>query len=122
MRPDSHIKDVLHTLSDPEEYVRGILAIFLARKFNRDEATIRVGVSGTGVFPNYCIEEGFIAITLPSLDRPISCYRRRTVFSGRNHREILEDQFKGESWSLTAMNFIEVQAILGQLRDDRKLH
>ncbi|WLA39754.1 hypothetical protein QNJ95_44180 [Bradyrhizobium elkanii] len=55
MKPD--LSDVLHTLSDPEEYVRGIVGSFVAHEFNRDEAVIRIGVSGSGIIPNYYIEE-----------------------------------------------------------------
>jgi hypothetical protein len=35
--------------------------------------------------------------------------RRRMVFNGRSHREILEDSLWGESWSSAAVSFAEVQ-------------
>lgn len=122
MRPDSRVEDVLHTLSDPEEYVCGILASFVGCGFNRDEAVIRIGVSGTGAFPNYCIEEGLEPVTLPRFDISGTCYRRREVFSGRSHRTILEDQFMGRNWSSAPMTFREVQETLVKLRSSEKMH
>lgn len=122
MKPDSRLEDVLHTLSDPEEYVRGILASFDICGFNRDEAAIRIGVSGTGVFPNYCIEEGLEQVTLPRFNISGTCYRRREVFNGRSHRTILDDKFKGTKWSLAPQTFLEVQKTVAILRASRKMH
>lgn len=58
MRPDAGIEDVLITLADPEEFVRGILGSFVQEGFDRERALVRIGVSGTGLQPHYCIEEG----------------------------------------------------------------
>jgi nicotinic acid phosphoribosyltransferase len=60
MRPDSRIEDVLHTLADPEEFVRGILGSFVG--FSKDEAVMRIGISGSGTAPHYCIEQGRNAV------------------------------------------------------------
>ena len=121
MRSDAHIEDVLHTLSDPEDYVRGIVGSFISEGFNRDEAVIRIGVSGTGVAPHYCIEQGSETSTILNSVR-IEGYKKRTAFHGRSHKPILEDEFKGISWSSAAMTFAEVQNILGRLRASRKAH
>lgn len=116
MRSDARVQDILHTLSNPEDFVRGILGNFLNEKFDRNEGVIRIGVSGTGVAPHYCIEQGSSTSTVPSLGLEINRYARRAVFHGRSHKPILDDQFKGISWSSSAMTFAEVQAILGSLR------
>jgi hypothetical protein len=42
------------------------------------------------------------------------------VFNGRSHKEILDDSFIGENWSSHGMNFLEVQSLLGQLRQSRE--
>src|SRR5262245_18665401 len=118
MRSDADIEDVLHTLSDPEDYVRGIVGSFIGEGFNRDEAVVRIGVSGPGVAPHYCIEQGSETSTI----RNIVKHQKRIAFHGRSHKPILEDELKGISWSSAAMTFAEVQNILGRLRASRKAH
>jgi hypothetical protein len=120
MRSDANIEDVLHTLFDPEEYVRGIVGSFISEGFDQDKAVVRIGISGTGVFPHYCIEQG--SATMATDFGNIEGYERRAVFHGKSHKRILEDDFKGISWSSKATTFAEVQTILGRLRASRKTH
>jgi hypothetical protein len=108
MRSDARIQDVLHTLSNPEDFVRGILGNFINGGFNRDEAVVRIGISGTGTAPHYCIEQGSETVAVPGLNQEATGYRRRAVFHGRSHNRILDDQFPGISWSSGAMTFAEV--------------
>ncbi|MEI7803744.1 MAG: hypothetical protein WCI56_00300 [Hyphomicrobiales bacterium] len=121
MQPDARIEDILPTLSDPEEYVRGIVGSFISEGFSDDEAVIRIGVSGTGVAPHYCIEQGSTTSTIPNIGK-IKAYEHRAIFHGKSHRPILEDDSKGISWSSAAMSFAEVQAILGRLRASKRTH
>jgi hypothetical protein len=116
MRSDARIQDILHTLSDPEDFVRGILGNFITEGFNRDEAVVRIGISGTGAAPHYCIEQGSKTSALPSSGLEVTGYGRRAVFHGRSHKPILDDDPKGISWSSAAMTFADVQAILGSFR------
>jgi hypothetical protein len=122
MRSDARIQDILHTLSNPEDFVRGILGNFINEGFNQDEAVVRIGISGTGAAPHYCIEHGSETFApLPGLSLEVNRYGRRAVFHGRSHNPILDDQYKGISWSSAAMTFAEVQAILGSLRAHKKV-
>jgi hypothetical protein len=106
MVPDARIADVIDTLDDPVEYVRCVVGNFLAHNFDRQRATVRMGVSGKGIIPNYAIEQGGEA----------GIFELRRCFHGRNHKEILEDVFQGENWSSATMSFTEVQTLLGELR------
>jgi hypothetical protein len=121
MRPDARIEDVLLTLADPEEFVRGILGSFVQEKFNQDEAVVRIGTSGKGVQPHYSIEEGEGAetSTLPN-GMIIKRYRHRAVFHGRSHKPILDDEFMGINWSSAVATYAEVQSILGRLRVSKR--
>ncbi len=110
MKPNARIADIIETLSDAEDYVRGIVGSFTEHSFVKERSSVTIGISGTGLYPNYFIQE-------PSETAP---GRRRIVFNGRSHREILEDAFWGESWSSTAMSFAEVQSLLGDLRKRKK--
>jgi hypothetical protein len=114
MEPDSLISDIVHTLADPVEYVRGILGSFVEYQFDKATSLVRIGTSGQGIVPNYSIE------TPGERNSPV--FSKRHVFNGRGHKEILEDEFMGESWSSRGMKFSEVQSLLGQLRESRKRH
>ncbi len=128
MRSDSRIEDVLHTLNHPEKFVCGIVASFIHGRFCSDEAIIRIGVSGNGIAPHYCIEQGRETIKLggqidPSLTgKEIVAHLRRAIFNGRTHNPILDDAPKGLSWSSETITFTEVQALLGRIRSSRKAH
>jgi hypothetical protein len=123
MHPDARVEDVLNTVADPEEFVRGILANFHDGRFNRDEALVRIGKSGKGVQPHYSIEEGegAVVITLPN-GGTLHGYPHRGIFHGRSHKPILEDEAKGISWSSAAATYGEVQSILGTLRASKRKH
>jgi hypothetical protein len=112
MKPDARIADIIEALSDAEEYVRGIVGSFIQHSFDKERSSVTIGISGTGLYPNYFIKE--------PIETPPG--RRRMVFNGRSHREILEDAFWGESWSSTEMSFTEMQALLGDLRHRKKKH
>jgi hypothetical protein len=119
MRTDARIEDVLDTLADPEEFVRGILESFFREKFNRDEATVRIGTSGRGIWPHYSGEEGEVETPLPS-GKTVRGYRHRAIFHGRSHKPILEDEARGINWSSAAATFAEVQSVLGRLRASKR--
>src|SRR5208337_362952 len=106
MEPDSRIVDVIHTLADPVEYVRGIVGSFVEYQFDRDTSVVRIGISGRGIIPNYSIET---PCEPDSADRLKITVSKRHVFNGRSHKEILDDSSIGESWSSEGMKFSEVQ-------------
>jgi hypothetical protein len=111
MKPDARIADIIETtLSNAEDYVRGIVGSSIQHSFDKERSSVTIGISGTGLYPNYFIQE-------PS---ETAERRRRRVLNGRSHREILEDSFWGEGWSSAAMSFAEVQALLGHLRERKK--
>jgi hypothetical protein len=118
LQPDARIEDFLPTLANQEDYVRGIVESFYKDGFNRGEARLRIGVSGTGVAPHYCIEEGRTKTQLKDLN--ISGYNLRSVFHGKSHKPILGEDAMGISWSNATMSFFEVQEILGRIRASRK--
>ena len=117
MKPDSHITDILNTVYDPKEYVRRILANFIAGEFNKDEAVVRIGISGNGRAPHYCIEQGARTLRDPDSGRELGeKFEKRGIYHGRNHSPILEDQFKDLSWSSCTASYKEVETIFGRLR------
>jgi hypothetical protein len=118
MEITSRIDDVLHTLADPIEYIRGIVGSFVEYRFDRAESIIRIGISGHGIVPNYSIETP----CEPNPAQMNSRVSKRYVLNGRNHREILGDCPIGESWSSESMTFSEVQTLLGRLRESKRKH
>jgi hypothetical protein len=119
MESDALIIDVLHTLRDPEDFVRGVLGSFISNKFDRDQAIIRLGTSGKGVVPNYCIEQGRIENSIGGMI--LSRHERRSIFNGFNHKQILEDDWMGLRWSSSGMSFKEVEDLLGNLSSGKKI-
>jgi hypothetical protein len=120
MEQDARIEDVLTTLSNPVDFVRGIVGSFIEGKFDRDQAIVRIGVSGIGVAPHYCIEQG--RTVAKGLGSDIAAYERRMIFHGRSHKSMLDDQCKGLSWSSSTATFEEVQSLLGRLRANKRVH
>ena len=57
MKPDARITDIIESLADAKDYVRGIVSSFIEHGFDKQRSQIRIGVSGKGVFPNYSIVE-----------------------------------------------------------------
>lgn len=114
------IHDVLGHLNDPEDFLRGIVGSFVESSFNKDSARVRIGTSGTGRYPHYCIEEGQQEITVTPNIRVMG-FEKRFVYDCRNHRRILEDEFIGSSWGAPS-SFAEVQELLGRVRGSKKIH
>ena len=119
IQPNSRVSDILHTLADPIEYVRGIVGSFVTYRFDKTVSIVRIGVSGSGIVPNYSIETP----CEPDPAAPIKTYvSKRHIFNGRNHKEFLDDCPIGEKWSSEGMTFSEMQTMLGQLRESRRKH
>jgi hypothetical protein len=100
LKPDARITDVLETLAKPVDYVAGIYGSFIQNSFDKERSSVTIGVSGKGVCLHYSIiepcesEEPGIEAQDVSL-KITTNVRRRRVFNGQSHREILEDSFWG---------------------------
>jgi len=115
------VHDVLDTLPEPTEYVRRILGAFVEHQVDRDRSVVRIGVSGSGAYPNYAIETpypaGQIQKSVDIGDAQVSeRFERRLVFNGRSHREVSDDVAIGEKWSSASLTYADIQALLGHLR------
>ena len=53
MKPDARIADIIETLSDAEEYVRGIVGSSIQHSFDKERSSVTIDISGTGLYPNY---------------------------------------------------------------------
>ncbi|WP_376702526.1 hypothetical protein RQ479_21280 [Mesorhizobium sp. ISC25] len=79
---------------------------------------IRVGVCGNPKFPNYVLEQLFFDNDEP--EHP-GCPVTMAIYNGRTQKEFDYNQLGeySESWSSAAMTFVEVQALIGELRAPR---
>jgi hypothetical protein len=76
-------------LADPEAYIRGALTNVSFSKGKPEVVSYRIGVRGSGRWPNYRIERS---------DQPHQC------FDGRTHKSAFEeDNLRNENWSREAM-------------------
>jgi len=107
METNVQIGDVIHTLADSVEYVRGVVGSFVEYQFDKATSVVRIGTSGHGIVPNYSIETPCEPDPNARIKTSVS---KRHVFNGRSHKEILEDSFIGENWSSEGMKFSEVQS------------
>ena len=65
----SRISDLIHVLSDPIEYMGGVVSNFALYGYDRETSAIWIGVTGMGAFSNYKLEEPSIPVTVILLSR-----------------------------------------------------
>jgi hypothetical protein len=124
MTSGSRISDLIHVLSDPIEYVSGVISNFVSYGYDRETSAIRIGVTGVGVFPNYKIEEPSVPVTVAVLSHQFKMTPAHT-FSGRNHREMMElddHERHDENWSTNTMSFAELEELLSNLSQSKSKH
>jgi hypothetical protein len=96
-------------LADPDEYVRRVMENMMSGSYDRDEAVVRIGVSGTRVAPNYKIEypagQPEMAVLTIGAD----------TYGGKGHKELrhLDDVERGEQWSTRATSSTRAGALSG---------
>jgi hypothetical protein len=124
--PTSRVSDLIPVLSDPIEYVRGILGNFVSYGCDPETSAVRVGVTGAGVCPNYKIEEPSFSHTVTVLSLHSLCTATPAhTFCGRNHREMteLDGQWRRDNnWSTATMSFAELKALLSNLSQSTSIH
>jgi hypothetical protein len=80
--PNATVPDVLTTLAKPEDYVRGMLENLHECKREQGSATVRIGITGGAVAPNYRIDFS------PEANRFDFKEGIFGVFDGRSHKLI----------------------------------
>jgi hypothetical protein len=127
----SRVGDIVHRLSDPIDYLTGIIGNFVFHRYDPESSAIRIGISGGGVAPNYKIEKPcrLVKINVPTSDGRILALELHSTpahtFSGRNHREMKElddSPWHPENWSANTMTFAELKALLGSLARNGAMH
>jgi hypothetical protein len=117
MKSNARLSDILNTLADPVEYVRGIVGSFVEHQYDKTTSIVRTGILGEGIIPNYSIETPHEPVRTELLGGYITRYTsERRAFNGRNHKEFWDDSPISENWSSEGLTFSEVQALLDQLR------
>ncbi len=117
--PSSRVSDLINVLSDPVAYVSGVLSNFAFYGYDRDASTVRIGITGTGIFPNYKIEEPSVPGQFDMIAIP------GRTFSGRNHRQMTElddHERHDENWSTARMSFAELDALFSNLSQSKVRH
>jgi hypothetical protein len=101
---DATIADVLETLSNPEEYVRVVLGHLSACRREHSNASVRIGITGTGQEPSH-----MVVYHDANGDEVTLC-----AFGGR--LPFTEVSLHVDTWSTVAMTFEHVQKLLGEIR------
>lgn len=99
------LRDVRALLANPEDFVRKAFGVIRTAWKEDNGVTLRLGITGTGQFPNYRIESSG-GIPILALD-------------GANHQPWPDgEQFDGVgTWSSTTMSKNEVEELLGEIRN-----
>jgi hypothetical protein len=95
------------TLSNPENYVAGVLSRLHECKSKHGNASVRIGTTGQGLIPYY-------RIVFTNIDG-----HSESIFGayyGDNHNAFKTSESPNNTWSSTAMTFDEVQQLLGKIR------
>jgi hypothetical protein len=121
----SSVTEIICNSEHPVTYVTGILDNFVAHGHDRATDVVRVGVTGTGVYPNYRIEKPSYptVITVSNLSKMMTCTPAE-IFNGRNHREMSKLYDKGRhdrSWS-PQITFAGLEVLLSSLSQRQDKH
>ncbi len=113
-------------LADPVGYVTGMLSNFVTYGYDEGNSTIWIGVTGSGIAPNYKIEEPSrpVVINVRGNEMTMTATPGRT-FSGRNHREMTELndlERHDDHWGAHTMTFAELKILLSQLSQSKSAH
>jgi len=57
MKPDVRVADIVESLEDAEEYVRGVVGSFVQHSFDKERSFVTIGISGTGLYPHYFADD-----------------------------------------------------------------
>lgn len=113
------VRDVVATLNDPEDYVRGVFGNMMAFRRRRIEPAVRIGATGEGLMPHYRIEPASTGNSLKAMADDIGSFIEHVIaFNGRNHRDMnwTAFQLQGDNWCRAVMSVDEIRTLLGELR------
>jgi hypothetical protein len=122
---DAIISDILATLDDAERYLRGVFGNMVEYRKHHETAVVRIGTTGQGIAPHYRVQKehsregedlGYFADVFNT--GPIESSEHFMAFHGRSHKKLEwgAEELQRHSWSIRAMSYDEVQALLGHLR------
>ncbi len=106
---DAKLGDLLALLDNPEGYVREVFGVMHAANKAHGDIVVRLGVTGTGKFPNYRIEPSQGGEPIFAVD-------------GANHKRWPEGENFGDpaNWSSSTMSTDQVRDLLGDIRNYRR--
>jgi len=104
----------------------GVLSNFVSNGYDSEVSAIRIGITGSGIAPNYKIEEPskpfILEIGAQKFEMTETPAR---TFNGRNHTEMTElDDLErhDENWSAATIKFIEAKALLAKLAQSKSTY
>lgn len=103
---DATLRDLRPMLADPDAFVSRAYGVIHRAAKENGEVALRLGVMGTGQYPNYRIEHS-------ESGEPI------TAYNGANHEPWPDgEKFDGAAtWSDNTMTKSEVETLLGEIRN-----
>jgi hypothetical protein len=117
---DAVVEDVLATLANPEEYLRGAFEHLHQCYRERGAAVLRIGIMGRGIVPHYRVEYPHQRPRFFEEGEETD-FNVVGAFNGRNHKPLVPEGeepeiLRDEHWSERATTYAKVRELLGQLR------
>ncbi len=104
----------------------GVVSNFVTYGYDAETSTVRFGTTGSGVAPNYKIEESGHPATFNVKGHAVTMtVTPGRTFSGRNHREMSElDNLERHDchWSRSKLTFDELKTLLSHLSQTKAFH
>jgi len=114
------IRDVLGTLSNPVEYVRGVFQNLHEMRRENRRVVVRIGSQGYGSAPHYRVDEQTQREKLFSPGEVEPAYIPLAAFRGSGHKPLVatgdEDILRDEHWSTASSSYEELRELLGEVR------
>ncbi|HLZ67405.1 MAG TPA: hypothetical protein VKQ29_14320 [Aliidongia sp.] len=106
LEPNATISDALPALADKVEFVRAILGNLMDCKRAHGNANVRIGIAGTAKIPSHKVSY-------------LDPAGEETIFGAYAGKTPTKDDelVRDDAWSNASMSFLEVQALLGELRN-----
>lgn len=106
---DSTLRTVMPMLADPDAFVSRAFGVMHRQTREHGHVAMRLGITGTGQFPNYRIEDAATGRAIVAID-------------GANHEPWPEgERFDAiGTWSEATMSREDVEALLGEIRNFKR--
>jgi hypothetical protein len=109
---DATIASVIDGINAPVGYLRSVLHHM---RGYRQDCQVRIKTNSSPAYPDYLVEELFYDDSVEHTGQPVLM----ELYQGRTHKaypsSVEHNPYNSREWSTAAMNYREIQALIGEL-------